>query len=63
MKGRESFYRLNLKDKVVFDDNVDSIAVLQLDLFVDHRQQHLLPKSNRCSLQFKTQAFLVSRLQ
>jgi hypothetical protein len=63
MKGRESLYGLDLEDKVVFDDNVDSIAVLQLDLFIDYGQGHLLAKSDRCSLQFKTQAFLVSRLQ
>ena len=63
MKGRQSLYGFDLKDEVVFDENVNSITVLQLDLFIDYRQGHLLPKANRGSLQFKAQAFLISRLQ
>jgi len=61
MNRQNSFNGLQLEDNLLFNDEVDSVATVQLHIFVDDGQFDLLPKTEAVEFQFVTQTSLISR--
>ena len=63
MNGDQTLDGLEFQDHLLLDNDVDAIAAVEADRFVQHRQRHLPSKNKAALLQLVTEAFLIRRLQ
>ncbi len=63
MNRQELLHRFQFQDQAIFHNNVYSISTFQIDRLVRNGKRHLALERNFVTLQFKTEAFLVGRLQ
>ena len=60
MDCQESLNGLDLDNELVSDNNIDPVAAIQADIFVDNRKRYL-PRVRDLSFgEFKTQALFIS---
>ena len=63
MDRQDSLDCFQLDHDFVFNNEVDSVATVELHIFIDDRQLDLLPKVEAVKLQFAAHACLVCRFQ
>lgn len=59
MNGKDTLRRLKFNDHRIFYDQINTVAAIESDGFVDNRERKLPRKGEAMGLQFETEALFV----
>src|SRR5665213_1772894 len=63
MEGKQLFHCFQFKDDAVFDQKIDSVARVDLDAGIDHRESYLVAEGDAIFLELIAQTRVVSAFQ
>ena len=63
MNGKNVLQALEFQNNRVFNNQIDSITAIQVNIFILHRERYLPLEVDSAQMGFMAQAFLIGRFQ